>query len=107
MSRSTDFPGERGETVRETIRRVLSEGPATAKDLSAEAHISEKDVAEHLEHIEKSLRHEEGLELKVDPARCLACEFEFKDRKRFTKPSACPKCRSTRIDPPTFALVRE
>ncbi|MFL5318369.1 MAG: transcriptional regulator [Myxococcaceae bacterium] len=97
---------ERGETIRETIRRVLSDGPATAKDLSAEAHIPEKDVADHLEHLAKSLKNEDA-RLKIDPAECLACGYEFKDRKRFTKPGACPKCRSTRIDPPQFEIVTE
>lgn len=97
-------PPERTETAREAIRRVLSEGPATAKDLSVEAGLREKDIPEHLEHLERSLRAE-GLRLRLHAARCLACGFVFDERRRFTRPGACPKCRSTRIDPPVFEIV--
>lgn len=99
-------PLERSETVRETIERLLREEFATAKDLSAAARISEKDVAEHLEHLAKSLKAKNA-KLLIEPARCIGCEFEFKDRTRFTKPGACPECRSTRIDPPAFRVEDE
>jgi len=96
-------PAPRGETVREALRRALREGPATARDLSAAAGIREKDVAEHLAHLARSLRH--GAErLVVEPAACLACGYRFTDRARLTRPGACPSCRSTRIDPPVFRI---
>jgi predicted ArsR family transcriptional regulator len=47
---------ERTQTVREAIREELLRGPATARELSERISIREKDVAEHLEHLEKSLR---------------------------------------------------
>lgn len=96
-------PAERTVTVRAALRRALSEGAATAKDLSAQVGIREKDVAEHLQHLERSLRAE-GLALHVHPATCLACSFVFEDRRRLTRPGACPKCRETRIDPPMFEV---
>lgn len=104
--RPTDAPSERRETVREAIRRVLSEGPASAKDLSGEVGISEKDVAGHLEHLQRSLKHEQA-KLRVRPASCLACGYTFATRQRLTRPGACPECRSTRIDPPVFEIVSE
>jgi predicted Zn-ribbon and HTH transcriptional regulator len=100
---------ERGETVRETLRRILREGgPATARDLSQAAGIREKDVAAHLEHLARSLAHR-GERLVVEPASCLACGFAFGGRTRLTRPGACPRCRSTRIDPPAFRVeeIRE
>jgi predicted Zn-ribbon and HTH transcriptional regulator len=99
-------PSERGETVRETLRKALREGPATARDLSAIAGIREKDVAEHLEHLARSLPHE-GERLAVEPASCIACGYAFAQRGRLTRPGACPRCRSTRIDPPVFRIERE
>jgi transcriptional regulator len=96
-------PGERGETLRETLRRVLREGPATARDLSAAAGVREKDVAEHLAHLSRSLAHR-GERLVVEPASCLACGYRFAERSRLTRPGACPSCRSTRIDPPVFRV---
>jgi predicted Zn-ribbon and HTH transcriptional regulator len=99
-------PGARGETVREAIRRSLLGGPATTRDLSGEVGVREKDVAEHLAHLQKSLAHR-GERLVVTPAACIACGFAFRERERLSRPGACPKCRSTRIDPPTFRIEAE
>jgi predicted Zn-ribbon and HTH transcriptional regulator len=96
-------PAERGETLRETLRRALREGPATARQLSAAAGIREKEVAEHLAHLSRSLPHR-GERLVVEPAACLACGYLFTSRSRLTRPGACPSFRSTRIDPPTFHI---
>jgi predicted Zn-ribbon and HTH transcriptional regulator len=94
-------PAARGETVRESLRRALRGAPATAHDLSALAGIREKDVAEHLAHLARSLPHT-GERLAISPASCIACGYRFSDRGRLTRPGACPSCRSTRIDPPLF-----
>jgi len=75
----------------------------TARELSGLVHIREKDVIPHLEHLEKSLRRS-GQRLVIEPAACLQCGFRFEDRKRLSKPSACPRCRYQRIDPPVFRL---
>jgi predicted Zn-ribbon and HTH transcriptional regulator len=94
---------ERTQTVREAIREELLHGLATARDLSERVSIREKDVAEHLEHLEKSLRAR-GERLVVEPASCIACGYAFATRARLTRPGACPQCRSTRIDPPAFRI---
>jgi hypothetical protein len=93
--------------VRGALEAALAAAPEhglTAKDLSALVGISEKDVAGHLEHLEKSLKAQ-GLRLEVLPASCIGCGFRFKDRRRLTRPGACPECRSTRIDPPAFRVA--
>ncbi len=89
--------------MRETLRKTLREGSATARDLSTVAGIREKDVTDHLEHLARSLPHD-GERLVVEPASCIACNYRFSDRGRLTRPGACPKCRSTRIDPPVFRI---
>lgn len=99
----TPEPLQRSETVREILERVLRDGSASSKDLSSAARISEKDVAEHLSHLAKSLKAKGGKPI-TEPSTCIACGYAFTDRKRFTKPGACPKCRSTRIDPPSFRI---
>lgn len=101
-------PPPRPTTTRDALREALlvtraTGAAASARDLAAAASISEKDVAEHLEHLARSLPRE-GLKLEVNPASCLACEFVFTDRARLTAPSACPSCRSERVAPPTFAV---
>ena len=97
-------PKERKETLRQAIVKHLEEGPCTTKDLSQLVGIREKEVVPHLEHIQKSLRASKR-KLSVQPAVCLSCNFVFKDRKRLSKPSACPQCRKTQIDPPVFSLA--
>lgn len=99
-------PPVRGTTVRGALEAELSSAPEeglTARELSALVGIPEKDVAGHLEHLEKSLKAG-GASLDVLPAECLACGFVFRDRKRLTRPGSCPECRSTRIDPPAFRI---
>jgi predicted Zn-ribbon and HTH transcriptional regulator len=96
-------PGQRGETVRETIRKALRDGPGSARDLSVVAGVREKDVAEHLEHLARSLPHQ-AERLVVEPASCIACGYRFERRARLSRPGACPRCRSTRIDPPVFRI---
>jgi predicted Zn-ribbon and HTH transcriptional regulator len=96
-------PAPRAETVREALRRALRTGPASARDLSVEVGLREKDVAEHLAHLARSLEHR-GERLVVEPASCVACGYAFRDRERLTRPGACPSCRSTRIDPPVFRI---
>ena len=101
--RKPGVPAERTQTVRAAIRRALGQGPATARALSTAVRIREKDVAEHLEHLAKSLEVS-GARLLIEPARCLGCGYEFSDRKRLTTPGRCPSCDSERIEPPVFAL---
>lgn len=96
-------PSPRAATVREALHAALREGPASAKELSGVVGISEKDVADHLEHLSRSLKR--GKErLVVIPARCLACGHVFADRAKLTRPGSCPDCRATRIEPPRFAI---
>jgi len=97
---------ERTVTVREAIREELRRGAATARELSERVSIREKDVAEHLEHLEKSLRAR-GERLVVAPASCIACGYAFARRNRLTRPGSCPECGSTRIDPPAFRIEED
>lgn len=96
-------PREHNETLRQSIFNRLQDGPLTARELSGLLHIRERDVIPHLEHLEKSLRRS-AQRLLIEPATCLQCGFRFERRKRLSKPSACPGCRSQRIDPPVFRL---
>src|SRR6185295_10037925 len=92
---------ERSITPRAAIHEALLGGALSARDISSRAGVREKDVATHLEHLERSLK-QKGERLVVKPAECLACGFVFRDRHRFTTPGSCPKCRSERIESPTF-----
>ena len=71
------LPPERKETLRHEIITLLKESQSfTAKDISAEVRIPEKEVYGHLEHIQKSLS-KTGQHLHIKPAECLKLAVLF------------------------------
>ena len=97
------MPIERHETIRHEILSILVDQTLSAKDISGEVHIPEKDVYDHLEHIECST-HKTGHHLTIIPAECLKCGFVFKKRERLKKPGRCPVCRGEQIQEPLFSV---
>jgi len=96
-------PPARSETPRAAIREALAGPPLTVREISARVGQREKEVLGHLEHLERSVRRD-GERLEIEPARCLACGFAFRQRARFTTPGSCPECRSERISAPAFRI---
>jgi len=96
-------PAERFETIRHYIAALLEEGTYTSKELSGIIKIPERDVCDHLEHLQRTLR-KGGKQLAVISAACRHCGFIFKKRDRLTKPGKCPSCRSIHIQPPLFHI---
>ena len=90
-------------TVREALLRHLREGPRTAHELSGLVGIPEKQVADHLVHVSRSLRRT-AERLRVEPARCLDCAFVFRKRARLDRPSACPVCRNQHLGSQRFVV---
>jgi transcriptional regulator len=107
MTAPPNAPRRANETVREALRRELLAATAslTALELSGLVGIAHRQVDEHLEHLKRTQAHRDET-LLVDAARCLGCGFEFSSRDRLARPSRCPECRSERIDPPRFRIVR-
>jgi predicted Zn-ribbon and HTH transcriptional regulator len=97
------IPPPRIATLRESLRRALLSGPATARDLSRLVGIPERSVPEHLEHLAKSLRPK-GERLEIEPCQCLDCHTSFRKRDRYTRPSRCYRCHSRRISLPRFHI---
>jgi predicted Zn-ribbon and HTH transcriptional regulator len=97
------IPPERAATIPSLIREALSAGPKSARDLSRELGVSERDVLRHVEHLERTLKAE-GAKLIVDPPTCLSCGFVFHKRERLNRPSRCPVCRGERLSPARFGV---
>lgn len=76
----------------------------TAGELSKAVGVREKEVALHLNHIERSAAAK-GNTLVIRPFECLSCGYEFKERKRYTRPGRCPKCKGTHVENPMFRIV--
>ncbi|MCX5720300.1 MAG: helix-turn-helix domain-containing protein [Nitrospirae bacterium] len=97
------IPVERHETVRQKIISVLEGQTLSAKDISADVMVSEKEVYEHLKHIQKTLNKRDR-NLIITPAECKKCGFVFRKRDRLKKPGRCPVCRGELISEPLFSI---
>lgn len=97
------MPADRHETVRRDIISVLNDRLLSAREISGIVSVSEKDVYDHLYHIQKSLNKRDHL-LTVTPPECNKCGFVFRKRERLKKPGRCPVCRSESIKEPLFSI---
>ena len=90
-------------TIRQKIILLLSEAELSAREISGQVGISEKEVYEHLSHIARSVSSQDK-QVVVTPANCLACGYAFAGRRRFTRPGRCPQCKKSHIQSPTFRI---
>jgi predicted Zn-ribbon and HTH transcriptional regulator len=91
------------ETIRQQIMELLINKEMGARELSQTVRIREKDVYTHLSHIAQTVSTQQR-QLIVRPFRCLACGYLFQNRKRFTRPSRCPRCKKSFIQEPTYQI---
>ncbi len=96
-------PPERHDTIRREILWLLQREEMSAREISADIGISEKDVFAHLEHI-RAMFHGKEAGVVVTPARCLKCGFVFRKRDRLKKPGRCPVCRGEQIEDQRFFI---
>jgi predicted Zn-ribbon and HTH transcriptional regulator len=75
----------------------------SAREISGEVGITEKEVAEHLAHIARSVSSQ-GKKIILTPATCFACGYVFEDRKRYTRPGRCPQCKKSHLQSPRFYI---
>ena len=91
------------QTIRKQIIELLEKSEMSAREISQTIGIREKEVYEHLSHISRSVNARRK-ELIIIPAECLGCGFVFEKRKRFTRPSRCPHCKSEYIQNPLYRI---
>jgi hypothetical protein len=89
-------------TRREKMIEDLERGQYSVKELAAQYGRGVRATADDLRHVRKSV----GDDFQIDPARCMACGFVFRGRKRLTEPSRCPECRSEQIRGPYVTIER-
>ena len=97
------IPQEKHDTFRQEIISVLTKRTLSAREISAEIGISEKEAVDHLGHIRIAVRKSRE-RLMIIPAECKKCGFKFKKRERLTKPGKCPICRHKHIQEPRFSI---
>jgi len=93
------------KTIRQEIIALLEDQALTARELGRALRLDPREVADHLEHIRKSVAAS-GRRLEMVPSRCRKCGFEFTGRRKLTPPSRCPRCKSTYLDPPYYEVKK-
>lgn len=94
---------DRRQTIRQQIVDLLRSENMTVRDLSQAVSIPEKDVYEHLAHIDRSLKSH-GEKLAGMPYICLDCGFEFDQRKKYSRPGRCPQCKNSHLQPAVYRI---
>lgn len=96
-------PIQRRDTIRHQIIAALETSALSARALSAEIGVGEREVIEHLAHIKRTCDRTRRRFI-VTPSFCRTCNFTFRKREKFTKPGRCPVCKSESIAEPLFAI---
>ena len=96
-------PVERRETIRRKILSLIETHVLSAREISADIRISEKEVYEHLGHIQRTLSRKDHA-FTLIPPECRKCGFVFRKRDKLKKPGKCPVCKSELIKEPLFSV---
>ncbi len=96
------LPSER--TPRQRIIDVITGTRLSSYQLAQILDIRERQVEEHLAHVVKTVARDKTRRFILDPARCQDCSFAFRARRRLTRPSRCPHCRSEAIAAPRYGI---
>jgi predicted Zn-ribbon and HTH transcriptional regulator len=91
------------QTIRRQIMELLSRSECSARVISQSLRISEKEVYDHLAHIARSVTSQKK-RLVVTPSQCEDCGYTFADRRRFTKPGRCPRCKGEHLSEPKYRI---
>lgn len=88
-------------TLRKRMIEALEKESLDLREIGNLFGMKEKEVLDHLKHLEKSLHPRY---LIAEPAYCMACGFSFRKRTRLNTPGRCPICKSEQISPPRFKI---
>ncbi|WP_441946978.1 transcriptional regulator [Nitrospira tepida] len=91
-------------TPRQRLMDLLVGARLSSRQLAERLGLPERQVEEHLEHVIRSLARDPARAFLLEPSECLDCGFIFRNRRKVTKPSRCPRCRSESISPPRYGI---
>ena len=92
-------------TVRQRLKRFLSERAYTSRELAGLVGCAERIIEDHLVHVSRSLNRHPSHVFVMEPPVCLECGYSFRNRVKFTRPSRCPRCREEGVSAPRFSIV--
>jgi len=91
-------------TIRQQIMQRLMGTLCSARELSAQFGIPQRQVDGHMPHILRSVSRDKSRRFVMEPSGCHECGYEFLTRTRLTRPSRCPQCRGKKISDPRYGI---
>lgn len=91
-------------TPRQRLVDLLIGSRLSSHQLAQMLGIPERQVEDHLTHVVKSLARDPHRRFILEPSGCPDCGYIFRDRRRLTRPSRCPKCRGEGITAPRYGI---
>lgn len=91
-------------TPRQRLIDLLTDTLFSSHQLAQLMGIPERQVEEHLTHIVKTIARDPSRTFLLEPSECQDCAFVFRERRRLTRPSRCPRCRSEAITSPRYGI---
>ncbi|MDH5668271.1 MAG: hypothetical protein OEY86_09700 [Nitrospira sp.] len=91
-------------TVRQRMTDLLFDARRSSYQLAQLLGIPERQVEDHLSHVVQSVARDRTRRFVLEPSTCTDCGYVFRDRKKLTKPSRCPSCRSEGVTAPRYGI---
>jgi transcriptional regulator len=92
------------QTARQRMVELLTGSRLSSYQLAQLLGIPERQVEDHLGHVVRSVARDRHKRFVLEPSACQDCGFVFRERRRLTKPSRCPRCRSEGITAPRYGI---
>lgn len=89
------------KTLRQSIADLLKRQEMSVSQLAKSLEVKFSEIESALEHIEKSIRPKK---IKSRAAFCQQCGFVFRERRKYSRPSRCPECKSEWIKEASFTI---
>ena len=90
-------------TIRQDLLAAIEGAEIDLETLARQLGLKEKEAAEHMVHVVRTVNAKKK-KLVIRPSECMDCGFTFKERRRPSRPSRCPKCKGQRITPPAYRI---
>jgi len=90
-------------SIRKQIIELLEKEECDVRMISQQLGIREKEAYDHIPHIIRTISAM-GKTFTLTAAQCIVCGYQFRDRKRVSKPGRCPACKKERIESPRFKI---
>jgi predicted Zn-ribbon and HTH transcriptional regulator len=91
-------------TPRQRLIDLLTDTRLSTYQLARMLGIPERQVEDHLDHVAQTVGRDRTRRFVLEPASCPDCGYVFRDRRKLTRPSRCPRCKGEHITAPRYGI---